>query len=85
MNASKLTGQCVSGIFDPDVPSDGLTLDTICGPIDLVAVQYAMSGRPVALTPAERQYVTARTRSAANLRATAAAGFGLIERRAVAA
>lgn len=81
MNASKLTGQhLLSGVYDPAVTSDGLTIDTDRGPVDLVAVRLAAAGRPVALTPAERHYVLARTASAAELRA-AADTLGQVERR----
>jgi hypothetical protein len=48
---------------DPQVPSDGLTLDTDHGPVDLVAVQRALSGRPVQLTRAERRYIAALIRN----------------------
>ncbi len=53
--------------FDPSIASDGLTLDTPQGPVDLVAVQRKLAGRPVELTWAERRYAAAirRQRQAA--------------------
>lgn len=85
MNASKLAGQHLSGVYDPAVESDGLTLDTDRGPVDLVAIRDAAAGRPVALTPAERYYLVTRTRRAAELRAVAATLGQVERRRAVAA
>jgi hypothetical protein len=41
---------------DPQVISEGMTLDTPSGPVDLVAVRNALAGRPTAVTPAERRY-----------------------------
>lgn len=43
--------------FDPSVESDGLTLDTPDGPVDLIAIEHAQAGRPVTLTPAELAYL----------------------------
>jgi hypothetical protein len=43
--------------YDPAVPSDGLTLDTDRGPVDLVAVWHVMNGVPVRLTDADEAYV----------------------------
>ena len=53
--------------FDPQVASDGLTVDTPQGPVDLVAVARKLAGRPVELTWAERKYTAAirRQRQAA--------------------
>ncbi|HVT68880.1 MAG TPA: hypothetical protein VHF26_14105 [Trebonia sp.] len=48
---------------DPDTPSDGLTLDTPHGPVDLIAVQRALAGRPVELTRAEHRYIAALIRN----------------------
>lgn len=45
-----------AGAYDPAVPSDGLTLDTDRGPVDLVAVLRALSGQPVPLTVADARY-----------------------------
>ena len=56
------------GLYDPAVESDGLTLDTALGPVDLVAIERALSGRPVDLTAAEVAYLFTRlapTRAAA--------------------
>ena len=49
--------------FDASVASDGLTLDTPLGPVDLVAIERARAGRPVTLTPAELVYLVAGGRS----------------------
>ena len=57
-----------AGLYDPAVASDGLTLDTALGPVDLVAIERALSGRPVDLTAAEVAYLFASlpaTRAAA--------------------
>ena len=40
-------------LWDTSVPSAGLTLDTILGPVDLVAVRRALHGETVELTVAE--------------------------------
>ncbi|SRR5579884_847420 len=48
-----------SGVYDPDVDSDGLTVDTDLGPVDLVAIERARAGRPVDLTAAEVAYLLA--------------------------
>lgn len=39
------------------VSSDGLTLDTDLGPVDLVAIDRVLHGRPVDLTAAEVAYL----------------------------
>lgn len=43
---------------DASIASDGLTIDTVFGPVDLVAVQHALEHRAVILSHAERRYVT---------------------------
>jgi hypothetical protein len=43
---------------DP-IPSDGLTLDTPHGPVDLVAVERALTGERLHLTRAEHRYIAA--------------------------
>lgn len=48
------------GLYDPCVESDGLTIDTDLGPVDLVAIERARSGRPVDLTAAEVAYLFAQ-------------------------
>jgi len=55
--------------YDPSIPSDGLTVDTELGPVDLVAVVRKLAGRPVELTWAERKYAAAlrRQRQAARV------------------
>lgn len=47
-------------VYDPSITSDGLTLDTARGPVDLVAVQRALDGHPVELTEAEWTYLAHR-------------------------
>jgi hypothetical protein len=47
----------LSGVYDPDQISDGLTLDTPSGPVDLVAVGRVRRGFPTPLTPADRAYL----------------------------
>lgn len=42
--------------YDPATPSDGLTLDTDRGPVDLVAVERALTGVPTDLTAADVAY-----------------------------
>jgi hypothetical protein len=42
--------------YDPAVPSDGATLDTPYGPVDLVAVTRALTGQAVPLTRADAAY-----------------------------
>lgn len=43
--------------YDPAVPSDGLTLDTPRGPVDLVAVARALLGIPTPLTQADTAHI----------------------------
>jgi hypothetical protein len=43
--------------WDAGIESDGLTLDTELGPVDLVAVQHALWGLPVSLTVAEQAWI----------------------------
>ena len=47
-------------LYDAAVASDGLTLDTPLGPVDTVAIERALSGRPVDLTAAEVAYLFTR-------------------------
>jgi hypothetical protein len=47
---------------DPAVASDGMTIDTPRGPVDLVAIQRARAGRPVQLSEAETAYLYAHLR-----------------------
>ena len=47
---------------DPAVASDGMTIDTPQGPVDLVAIQRARAGRPVQLSEAETAYLYAHLR-----------------------
>lgn len=59
------------------VPSDGLTLDTRFGTVDLVAVHRAVSGDPsVTLTFAEQVWIYRRQRNGARRDAAHALGTG---------
>jgi len=40
-------------LWEPSIPSDGLTVDTPLGPVDLVAVDRARAGHAVELNEAE--------------------------------
>lgn len=48
---------CADEQWDAGIESDGLTLDTELGPVDMVAVQHALWGRPVSLTVAEQAWI----------------------------
>lgn len=48
---------------DPEIASDGLTIDTAHGPVDLVAVERALAGERLHLTRAEHKYVAALIRA----------------------
>ena len=50
-------------LFDASVPSDGLTVDTEHGPVDLIAVDRALAGDRQYLTRAEHKYVAALIRA----------------------
>ena len=53
-----MTVQTTPTVYDPAIESDGLTLDTPLGPVDLVAVQRVLDGHPIAeLTRAEMDYL----------------------------
>jgi hypothetical protein len=53
-----MTVRITPTVYDPHVASDGLTLDTPLGPVDLVAVQRVLDGHKVeALTEAEMTYL----------------------------
>jgi hypothetical protein len=58
-------------VYDPEIESDGLTIDTARGPVDLVAVQRALDGHPIELTEAEWTYLSRRLGTAPTR-----AGFG---------
>jgi hypothetical protein len=49
--------------LEPELPSDGLTIDTPHGPVDLVAVDRALAGERLHLTYAEHKYVAALIRA----------------------
>ena len=46
-------------IYDRAVPSDGLTLDSARGPVDLVVIERALCGLPVRPNGAETSHLTA--------------------------
>jgi hypothetical protein len=53
-----MTAQITPTVYDPSIASDGLTLDTLLGPVDLVAVQRVLDGHPIeSLTKAEWAYL----------------------------
>jgi hypothetical protein len=53
-----MTLQITATVYDPSIESDGLTLDTPLGPVDLVAVRRVLDGHPIdALTEAEMTYL----------------------------
>jgi hypothetical protein len=51
-----LTPAQLERAYDPAVPSDGATLDTDRGPVDLIAVERALAGIPTDLTVSEAAY-----------------------------
>ena len=59
MTTHTLPGQLA--LFDADpgflIESDGQTIDTPAGPVDLVAVERAMTGERLHLTRAEHHYI----------------------------
>ena len=53
-----MTVQTSATVYDPAIESDGLTLDTPLGPVDLVAVRRVLDGHPIeSLTRAEMDYL----------------------------
>lgn len=50
-------------LFDASIASDGLTVDTPHGPVDLIAVERALAGERLYLTRAEHKYVAALVRA----------------------
>lgn len=64
--------------YDPSVPSDGLTLDTPQGPVDLVAVWRALEGQRAPLTVADAHHaITLLPASHGQCVETAALGLGV--------
>jgi hypothetical protein len=64
--------------YDPAVPSDGLTLDTSAGPVDLVAVERALLGQLTPLTSADVTHALDRVPTGEQRHtAPAAAGLGV--------
>lgn len=49
----------ITGLLEDRIESDGLTIDTPAGPVDLVAIERALSGAHLDLTHAERVYLDA--------------------------
>ena len=64
------------GLFNPAVTSDGLTVDSPLGPVDLVAVDRKIRGFDVELTPAEHAWITRRQANGARRQAAEALGTG---------
>jgi hypothetical protein len=64
------------GLYDPAVLSDGLTVDTALGPVDLVAVDRVLRGHSGSLTEAERAWIVNRQANGARRRAAEALGTG---------
>jgi hypothetical protein len=64
--------------YDPQVPSDGATLDTDRGPVDLVAVTRALAGIPTDLTVSEAAYaISLLPASSGTAVEVAAVGLGI--------
>ncbi|SRR5579884_3214819 len=64
--------------YDPDVASDGLTVDTPSGPVDLVAVERVQEGRLTPVTLADVRYAVAQLPDGlANRVEPLAAGLGI--------
>ncbi len=86
---AEVPADALSGVYVPGVPSDGLTLDTPAGPVDLVAVERITAGVRTPAGPAERAYVldlildgrAQLTRCAAGLRVSGATLLSLIAAR----
>lgn len=51
----------ITGLLEDRIESDGLTIDTSAGPVDLVAIERALSGAHLDLTTEERAYLDALT------------------------
>jgi hypothetical protein len=62
--------------YDILIPSDGLTVDTPLGPVDLVAVHRVVTGRPHPLTPAEHAWIRERQPHGARRAAARTLGTG---------
>jgi hypothetical protein len=52
--------------YRPEIPSDGLTIDTPVGPVDLVAIERILTGCLTPVTNADISYVTALLPSGRN-------------------
>lgn len=63
-------------LFNPAVPSDGLTVDTALGPVDLVTVDRRLRGLDVELTRAEHAWIMHRQANGARRRAAYMLGTG---------
>ena len=62
--------------YNRAVASDGLTLDTALGPVDLVAVLRRLRGFEVELTEAEQAWIAHRQANGARRQAAEALGTG---------
>ncbi len=60
--ATRRTATRPAETADPAIASDGMTIDTPRGPVDLVAIARARAGRPVDLSEAETAYLYAHLR-----------------------
>lgn len=64
-------------LYDPDIASDGLSVDSPLGPVDLVAVERVLAGRPAPLTLADLAYLYAHRPPAHEHIETVAAALGV--------
>ena len=64
MSIDLLTVAPEAGLDEPEtVGSDGLTIDTDFGSVDLVAIERALSGERLELTRAEHHYIATLIRT----------------------
>lgn len=63
-------------LYDPAIPSDGLTVDTSLGPVDLVVVDRRLRGFDVELSTAEQAWIANRQANGARRQAADALGTG---------
>lgn len=65
------------GLYDPAIASDGLSVDSSLGPVDLVAVERVLAGRPAPLTLADLVYLYTHRTPARERFETVAAALGV--------
>lgn len=64
-----MSARITATVYDPAIASDGLTVDTDLGPVDLVAVRRVLDGHRVeSLTEAEMTYLACALGHAPRLR-----------------